>query len=544
MKTKTLSMFGLSFLVMILLVSVASADMVFNPTSFSTTITQGTTSVNVDFDLNHTGVGGNYTNLIWTGEATQGTWTLPSLTALNVNESQTLSATLGAIPTSFSGTITGSITVNNSGTPYEVLPITITVTEDTTSEDTDFCGVNFGELDSNVSNPGDLDVKIDYIDNFGIGGDDEWYPNDELEVRVEIKNDGSEDVDNVVVEWGLWSTETDEWAIEIDEEDDFDVKDDDEETITFTIDLYDDLDVDLDELKDGEYVLYVRAYGEIDDGSDTETCDYDSEEITIFVEEDLVVLNDIKLTGTSFCGNMIQVTADILNIGEEDQEEISLTIYNSELGINEDIAIGDIDAFEDKKLDFEFMIPKDAEEKIYTIKLTLYDEDNDVYENGDEDESQYSLSLDVSGSCQVAPDAVVYASLESGGKAGEEIKIKASVTNKGDESETFTISVADYSSWAELISISPEETTINAGASKDVILTFKVNKDAEENQNFNIVLSNEGGESTSQPIAVTIEQASGLLSMIKNNGYLWAIAIINVILIVVIILVAVKVTRK
>ncbi len=241
---------------------------------------------------------------------------------------------------------------------------------------------------------------------------------------------------------------------------------------------------------------------------------------------------------------MIQVTADILNIGEEDQEEISLTIYNSELGINEDIAIGDIDAFEDKKLDFEFMIPKDAEEKIYTIKLTLYDEDNDVYENGDEDESQYSLSLDVSGSCQVAPDAVVYASLESGGKAGEEIKIKASVTNKGDESETFTISVADYSSWAELISISPEETTINAGASKDVILTFKVNKDAEENQNFNIVLSNEGGESTSQPIAVTIEQASGLLSMIKNNGYLWAIAIINVILIVVIILVAVKVTRK
>ena len=76
-------------------------------------------SVVVTLNLTHDGAGGNYT-LSWYGETTQGSWTLPSLTALNENESHSLQATLGSIPSSFSGQILGNITVNHStGSPTE-----------------------------------------------------------------------------------------------------------------------------------------------------------------------------------------------------------------------------------------------------------------------------------------------------------------------------------------------------------------------------------------------------------------------------------------
>ena len=114
---------------------------------------------NADFDLVHTGPGGNYTSLTWTGASSQGSWTLPSLGALYENETVPLTATLSGISTSFTGTITANITVNNSGSPVETLSVTITV--EASSSSGDMCTVEFGELDSNVSNPGDLSIKID-----------------------------------------------------------------------------------------------------------------------------------------------------------------------------------------------------------------------------------------------------------------------------------------------------------------------------------------------------------------------------------------------
>ncbi len=546
MKAKTSLMLCVSALALILLAGIASADMVISPTSATATITQGTTSAVVNFNLTHDGAVATNYSISWYGQATQGTWTLPSLTTLNVNESHSLSATLGSIPTSFSGIITGNITVNHStGSPTETITVTITVTEEEEpSVDYDFCGADFGNLDDNISTSGDLTVTIKNLGNNGIGQDDEWYPSDSIEVEVKVENDGDEDIDDLVVEWGLWSEETDEWVIEVREEEDFNLNDDDSETIIFTIDLYDDLDVDLDELKDGDYVLFVRAVGEVDDSSNTEVCDFDSEDISIIVEDDLVVLNDIKLTGTPFCGSTIQITADILNIGEDDQEEVYIIISNTELKINQKVEVGDIDAFEDKVLNFEFTIPKSTTEKRYAVSLGVYNEDGDLYENSDDEESQYYVDLSVSGNCVKALNAAVYASLESGGKAGGEMKIRATVTNNDASQQIFTLSLADYSSWAELVSIEPQEVTLSAGASRDVILTLKVNKNAEASQSLNIVLTSDDGESTSQPIAVTVEKGFSFSGMFGNNAYLWGIALVNIVLIVVIVIVAIKATRK
>jgi len=544
MKAKILLMLCVSALALILLAGVASADMVLSPSTITKNITQGTTSTIVNFNLAHDGAVATNYSISWYGQATQGTWTLPSLTTLNVNESHSLSATLGSIPTSFSGTITGSITVNHStGSPTETLTVTINVAEEESTAG-DFCSIEFGDLDSNLSNEGDLKVTIKDVKNNGMGEDDEWYPSDSIDVEVKVENDGNDDIDNIVLEWGLWSEETDEWVIEITEEDDFDLGDGKDNTVTFTMDLYDDLNVDLEDLEDGNYVLYVRAVGEVDDDNDTETCEFDSEDVTVLVSDELVILNDLMVTGTPFCGSTVQITADILNIGSEDQEGVYIEIYNAELGILETAEVGDIDAFEDNVLDFEFTIPSNTAEKRYYLSIDVYNEDDDIYENENDDESKYSVALDVSGNCNKVSNAAIYASLESGGKAGGELEIKATITNNDDSQQTFTISLADYSTWAELVSIEPEEVTLSPGASKDVIITLNVNSDAEENQNLNVVLTSDNGESTSQPLAVTVEKGFSFSGMFGDNAYLWGIALVNIVLIVVIVIVAVKATRR
>jgi len=543
MKTKTLSLVGLSILMLIFLLGITNASLSFdNVTGDTQTISQGNTAT-ITFNLTESG----YDNLTSVSGVTPIALSGPSIFNPSLNFVGLVATinkgdTVGPVTVTFDvpssqkvGTYTGNITIEGeyaSSVDYD-LPISITVEQD---QEEDFCTYET----SGIANPGELKLKIKDLNNKGEGEEDKWYPVDEIEVELEIENDGDEDIDDITIEYGLYDAGKAEWVIEVDDVEDLDLKDGDEETITFTIDLYEDLDIDLDELDDGDYTLYVRAIGETED-SELDTCVSDSETIEVIIENNLVVLDNIQITGDSLCGNIIQLTAEVINIGDDDQEDVSVLIENSELGILEDIAVGDIDAFEDKKISFEFTIPEDSEEKKYSIRLEVYDEDNEIYENEDDDESIYSVSLDVSGNCNSIPDAVVYASLESGGKAGEEMQIKATVTNTGDK-DTFTINIADYSSWAELIEITPSSVNLDNDESKDVLITLKVNKDVEGEKFFNILLEGDSQDSLSQPVSVTIED-SGFRFFDMDNLYLYGIVALNLIIIIAIIVIVIRAQR-
>lgn len=424
----------------------------------------------------------------------------------------------------FKQTAAGSITLDNGvDTPTSV---EVTVSKD------EFCDYN---------NPGDLEVKIKNIENNGMGEDDKWYPLDEIEVTVDVENDGNDDIEDISLEWGLYSEEDDEWVIEIDEEDEFNLNDGDEETYTITFDLDDDLEVDLDELNDGKYTFYVRATGTTED-TEIMSCISDSETADVVIDDDFVTLSDVKVIGETFCGSTVQITADIWNIGTDDQDDVSVDIINKDLDIDENVLIGNIDPFDDKSLNFELTIPKNIDEKPYYIELRILDKNFDIYESDDK-ESVVSVKIDISGNCELIPQASVYASLESGGKAGKEMKIKATVTNTGSETETFKVSIGDYSSWSELSSISPESITLSKGQAGDVIVTLNIDSDASEKENFNILLEGSDGGILTQPVEVSIEK--GFFSRIAgDNAYLWGIAILNVILVLVIIIIAVRVARR
>jgi hypothetical protein len=554
MKTKLISLFALTILSLVFLVGgMVSAAVIFSPNPVITEGNQGEL-VEVNFTIENDYAGDlidlsfDFSNLL------KDSFSIPS-SNLDVELPEEigglsdLEVTLKIqIPSEqepgiYNGDAEFWAAITSDPSLRETLNITLTVTEPEPQEQ-DFCSYDDGVSE----NPGDLKVEIKDISvTNGFGDDEEWLLLDEIEVEIEIENKGDYDVDDISVEWGIADESMNEWVIEMDEIDEFNIKDGDEEKLVITFRIDDDLDIDLDELE-GSYYLYVRATGEVDDDTNPMTCASDSEAVSIEVESDFVILTDIEVQEVVQCDTEVQITADVWNIGDRDQDEVYVIIYNKELGINEKIEIGDVDAFEDEKLDALIKIPSDAEEKTYSLKLTVYDEDDDIYENDyDEEESIFNVFFKVEGNCGSEPNAVISASLESGGKAGQPLVIKATIVNTGDDSTTFSINAAGYTEWASSAELSQSTVLLNAGDSINVLMTFDVKKDVSGEKTFNIEILSENKLVLSQPVSVIIEKSGfsftgGVIS--GDNWYLWGIGAINFILIIVIIFVAIRVARK
>ena len=410
-----------------------------------------------------------------------------------------------------------------------------------------FEGSSFCEF----SNQGNLKVTVKDIkvtsDSFG--KDNKWFVFDTVEVKVEIRNSGREDIEDVVLEWGLYNTQSKKWTIEVDEEDELDIDKGDRESITIKFKLDDSMDEDLEDLSKGKYIFYVRATGEIADGTHEgeSTCASDSEEGELMLENNFVVLYNLKAPEVSQCGSEAHISGDVWNIGSKDQEDIYLKIYNRELGIDEEIQIGDLDSFESTDFDLILQLPEDIVEKAYYLTITVYNEDNKVYKNKDDKESKSSLQLNVQGNCAVAK-ASVTAVLESGGQAGKEMIVKATIKNTGKKTSSYSLNVGGYTGWASSATLDKSSLTLNAGQSEDVLLTFNVKRDALGNNLFTLDVLSGNELIVSQPVQVEITKkkfslfGGNLFS--GENKYVWGIGLLNLILIILIIVIAIRISRR
>lgn len=448
-------------------------------------------------------------------------------------------------------TVSQTVTVNyavESGFDFEFLEeykTTLTANGTNSSSVTQvfkFQDSNFCEY----SNPGELRVNIEDISVVkGFGEDDEWFPMDEIEIEIEVENRGDEDVDDIEVEWGLYNNEDDEWAIEVDDVEEFNLKDGDEEVFTISFSLNGDLDQDLEDLQDGTYTIYVKATGEVDNEFNEETCASEIEEVSIIIEDDFVVLSDFEYLETVQCGTQFQLIADVWNIGEDDQDDVYVKLFNRELNINEKIEIGDIDAFDNEGFEFNFMLPDDADEKRYSLTLSVYDEDDDIYETDFNDESSvFDIAFDLQGGC-AKPSAVVSASLYEGGQAGKQLTIKSTIMNSGEKSTTYLLNAAGYAEWATTARVEQSAFTLSSGESREVMITFDVKDDVQGEKTFYIEVLSENELLVNQPVAVPISKKGFSFPSIGNsNWHLWAIGALNIILVVFIIIIAVRIARR
>ncbi len=531
---KTLSLLSLGILTLLVLTSFASALAI---TSDTSPLSQS------DGTFNITVTEGNATELDWTSNTpTDYNGKEITVTFTNIdNETQTVRYEIDSDFDFFGEDYTLTITANDSS--------------ETKSLNFPFAKTNFCYFDSNdFDTLSDSKIKVDIKDISvinGFGKNEKWYLFDEIEVEVKVSTKGSR-ID-ISLEWGLFDKSSGEWVIEVDEEDEFDLDGGDKETFLIKFKLDDSLDVDLENLKGANLVFYIRATGEDEDSSEigchSEYTGKDFDSISLKSERDFVILDKIQFVDSASCGDKIQISANVWNIGSRDQENVYVIIYNKELGINQKVEIGDIDAFDSKKLNAIITIPESAEEKTYSFSFYVYDEDGDIYETKDDDQARFLSILKVEGSCLTTPTAAISAKLDSEAKAGKDLIVKATIVNTGSETKTFTISLDSYSDWAESATADKTSVTINAGASEDVLITLKVLSDAEGENGFDIEVL-EGTKYMFQPVSVIIEKASffpsltGLVSGFGNNVYLYGIGALNLLLIAAIIFVAVKVARR
>jgi len=388
--------------------------------------------------------------------------------------------------------------------------------------------------------------------------DDRWKLLDEVTVEVRIENVGDNDVDDVVVQLGLFDSAGRNMISDLifsnDEEERItigDINDGDEEKVTFKFKVAADMD-------DGDYKLGVKAYSKksgesnlcVDSSSDLDSSLF--QRITVEREDDedkAISFDEIQFSPTeATCGDLVTLNANAVNIGDEDQDRVRVMLKSTDLKIDatQDITSG-LDQGDDAGVSFTFTVPLGLTDKTYNLDLLAqYDYSNGVYRRTLE--TQHRLPFKVFG-CTAVPAqqqnlVAISAALESDALAGESMVVKTGLRNTGSQPLTVLVNAKGYESWAKLSNISQRIVTLIAGESKDINLTFDINEDAEGEQSFTLEVTANNQVQTQQ-VAVTLqEKESSFLGSLGENKLAWVIGIINVVLIIVIIIVAVKISQR
>ena len=422
--------------------------------------------------------------------------------------------------------------------------VTVTATAFDTTSDTailtlenEFCS---------AGTVGDLDIKVS-IDNNGRGKDDEWYLLDTLTVEVEVDNDGDEKISDIVVEWALISESTGE-TIDDDDLNDFNLKDGKDKTLTFDINLDPD-DFEVDDIG-SNLILLVKAYS--DDVGESVECTSESEKVELFGDDFMIVdVEDINFPDSLQAGTGVEVRAKLWNVGTEAQDEVSVRVQVQEFNFDETVEVGDIDELDSESFTFNLEIPSNTNDGTYAIKFDVFDEDGDHFEDEDEDESTFIRLFEVKGGTTTQASVGIVADIESDAVAGKDLVIVTTITNTGDETTTYNLLAENYQSWASLDSITPPTFALDSGESRDVKITLVPNADVSGTQEFKVQAVYDG-IITSQTIQVNEIQAStsagitggAIGASLKENWFIWLVALINIVLVLLIIVVAVRMASK
>ncbi len=465
------------------------------------------------------------------------------------------------------GTVVASTTSNNVNTLAEgVYSVVYTAVDlsgnSATATRTVIVYTGFCASGSSSTN---LDLSKFDISNSGRGDDNKWYPLDTVEIDVEFDNNrastnGLYDLSDVTFKLGIFDSTGKNvagdmiWLSKDEEEFEFgdvDEGDDAKHTFKFRVNP-----AEFDISKD--YKVKVKAFPAGKEATDCVDFSNDmtgfgtskySADVSIKMAKDenavIVDKETLPLPAAAQCGQKVTFTADVWNTGDQDwEDQILVTLLNTELGVSQNqTLVGDLDQGAMKQVTFSFNVPEDMEEKQYDLEMKTYyswDADNSEYDEVSEETFKFPLS--VAGNC-VAPTLTVSASLESGGKAGETLVVKATITNTGTESESYTFVVSESSEWASSAKIN-NTLTLAAGQSGNIWVTFEVDKKTSGDQTFNIeAYSADGKLLKTQPVQVGIEGRPGLLSD-SDSLVAILIALISAIVIAIIIVLIVKAAKR
>jgi hypothetical protein len=399
-----------------------------------------------------------------------------------------------------------------------------------------------------AGNIGDLDITDFSIENLGEGDDEEWNAFDEIEMEIEVSNEGDDDLSSVYVELMIIDSEgndvTDDFNLENDKIKISKIRDDSEESVVFRVT---EVPADLDE---GDYTIYAKAYKS---GNENTQCFSESQTFELKKEFDRAVivreseLNEIQLS----CGQTNELSFNVYNAGNDDEDSVLVVLENAELKIRKTYVLNDLRDGEKELVSFNVFLPNNLNKTRYNfVVYTYFDyDDGDTEEefsydqnSADDLDEDFVIPARISnciGSSSIAVSAV----LASDAKVGENMVVQVGITNTG-ASGAFTLSPSEYSAWANLVSVEPQQVNVSQGTSKQVLVTLKPTKAGS--QSFNVQITGPNGQITTQQIQVDVAGTSGIFSQFGDLGstQIFLIAAIILVLILVVIVLIIKFSKR
>ncbi|MBT4651152.1 hypothetical protein HOC13_01370 [Candidatus Woesearchaeota archaeon] len=195
-----------------------------------------------------------------------------------------------------------------------------------------------------------------------------FYPGEENEIEVNVKNTGNDDLEDVFITITIKNIDDDEDDLEeISENFDLDDGDDHKETIKFTLPS---------DLEEDEYELIIEVEGETSDGA--EHADEETKDVGIERDSHNIVISSTSLVEKTYCNEYVSLSVLIKNIGTKDEDDVSIRVKNTDLGINlekKNLKLEDYsDNDNDDTLTFTLDVT-DAKEGEYTIEVEVYRDD-------------------------------------------------------------------------------------------------------------------------------------------------------------------------
>lgn len=397
----------------------------------------------------------------------------------------------------------------------------------------------------------------------------EWHPLDNVELTVRVSNSAGKDLD-MILDYGLYNPNSKQFEDLGSDTIDFSV-DDGRSSGDLTINFQVPSDID----EGSDYKFFIKAY---DDSNKTRCVDnqvgggYESYLQTVDIQREsrAVIFNGISLQSPAQCGDSLELKTKVSNIGSSDEKRVLVTLFNKELGINLKEVVESMDSGDEKSITFDFAVPQNATEKIYSLALNTYYkydssnsdcnsyEDIGCYDNDaqtDLDKLYNNILLKIEGNCKpitpvVTDNAQITATLDSEAIAGKEMIVRATIKNIGSSSSVYQVLVSGYDSFATLEKeISPSLISLDAGKSQDILIYLKANSAASGDYSFTIKAVS-GTKIKEQTVSLSVTPKSSafgnlnIFGNLRENWFIWVVVLINVVLIILIIVVAVRIARR
>ena len=230
----------------------------------------------------------------------------------------------------------------------------------------------FDDLDTCRSGiVGDLDLELKDPDE-----GDEFEPGEEIEVKVEVKNNADDDK-KIIVEATLYNLGEDEEIQNVD--DSQKIKDSDDKKFNLILEVPDDFE-------DDDYFVFVKAY---EKGEEESQCAEGVISVSLERERHDVIIKDFSINPSSIiAGKSFDVFVEVENVGKSD-EDVYVIVEIKELGVLTEGETFELEEFGDDDFYSEAIsikIPENAKKGDYTLVIkAIFD--------GEEDEREETISI-------------------------------------------------------------------------------------------------------------------------------------------------------